>query len=86
MLDRDGYPPGVPCWVDMAPPDPRAAVAFYRDLFGWQFEDRTPAGSDRLNLVAQVGGRDIWMAFYTDSEGNTFALTSEHPTEPRVAS
>jgi predicted enzyme related to lactoylglutathione lyase len=59
MLDRDGYPPGVPCWVDLAPPDPEAAVAFYRDLFGWQFEDRTPAGSDRLYLVAQVGGRAI---------------------------
>lgn len=29
--------------------------------------------------IATVGGRDIWMAFYTDSEGNTFALTSEHP-------
>lgn len=31
-------------------------------------------------MIAQVGGRDVWMAFYTDSEGNTFALTSEHPT------
>jgi uncharacterized protein len=59
MLDRDGYPPGVPCWVDLAPPDPGAAVAFYRDLFGWQFEDRTPAGSDRLYLVAQVAGRAV---------------------------
>ena len=32
--------------------------------------------------IATVGGRDIWMAFYTDSEGNTFALTSEHPATP----
>ncbi len=59
MLDRDGYPPGVPCWVDTAPPDPHAAVAFYRDLLGWQFEDRTAAGSDRLYLVAQIRGRDV---------------------------
>ena len=29
--------------------------------------------------IATVGGRDIWMAFYSDSEGNTFALMSEHP-------
>lgn len=29
--------------------------------------------------IATVGGRDIWMSFYADSEGNTFALTSEHP-------
>jgi predicted enzyme related to lactoylglutathione lyase len=32
MLDRNGYPPGVPCWVDTAPPDPEAAVAFYQNL------------------------------------------------------
>ncbi len=27
MLGRDGYLPGVPCWVDTAQPDPQAAVA-----------------------------------------------------------
>lgn len=31
------------------------------------------------HMIAQVGGREIWMGFYRDSEGNTFALTSEHP-------
>jgi uncharacterized protein len=59
MLDRDGYPPGVPCWVDTTPPDPQATVAFYSQLFGWQFEDRTPAGSDDLYLIAQIRGRAV---------------------------
>jgi predicted enzyme related to lactoylglutathione lyase len=59
MLDRDGYPPGVPCWVDTTPPDPHAAVAFYGPLFGWEFEDRTPTGSDDLSLVAQIRGRAV---------------------------
>ena len=35
MLERDGYPPGVPCWVDTSQPNPGAAVAFYRGVFGW---------------------------------------------------
>lgn len=29
--------------------------------------------------IATVAGREVWMAFYADSEGNTFALTSEYP-------
>lgn len=47
MLERDGYPHGVPCWVDTRQPDPEAAVAFYGDLFGWTFEERTPTASQR---------------------------------------
>ena len=35
MPERDGYIPGVPCWVDVSEPDPEAAVDFYGGLFGW---------------------------------------------------
>ena len=59
MLERDGYPPGVPCWVDTRQPDPDAAAAFYGGLFGWEFEDRSPAGSSERYLVAQLRGRDV---------------------------
>ena len=38
MPERDGYIPGVPCWVDTSQPDPGAALAFYGGLFGWEFE------------------------------------------------
>jgi uncharacterized protein len=37
--ERDGYIPGVPCWVDASGPDPEAAVDFYGGLFGWEFDD-----------------------------------------------
>ncbi|MBA3891214.1 MAG: VOC family protein [Gemmatimonadaceae bacterium] len=37
------------------------------------------------HLIATFGGREIWMAFYADSEGNTFALTSEHATTAGTA-
>ena len=64
MLERDGYPAGVPCWIDVLQPDVTATMAFYGELFGWEFEVRTPHGApsayaharkDGL-LVAGVGG------------------------------
>jgi predicted enzyme related to lactoylglutathione lyase len=59
VLERDGYPAGVPCWVDTAQPDPEAAVGFYAGLFGWEFEERTPPGSPQRYFVAQLRGRDV---------------------------
>jgi predicted enzyme related to lactoylglutathione lyase len=59
LLERDGYPPGVPCWVDTGQPDPEAAVSFYAGLFGWEFEDRMPAESPGRYFVAQLRGRDV---------------------------
>ena len=45
MPERDGYIPGVPCWIDTSQPDPKAALPFYGGLFGWEFEDVMPEGS-----------------------------------------
>ena len=47
MSDEDRYIPGVPCWIDTNQPDPEAAVAFYSDLFGWEFEDVDASRSRR---------------------------------------
>lgn len=59
MIDHDGYPAGVPCWVDTEQPDPRAAADFYTGLFGWEFEEWTPAGAPGTYLVGRLGGRDV---------------------------
>jgi predicted enzyme related to lactoylglutathione lyase len=59
VLERDGYPPGVPCWVDTGQPDPEAAVAFYGALFGWTFEDRMPPDAGGRYLVAKLRGLDV---------------------------
>jgi uncharacterized protein len=48
LLDG-GPPPGAPCWIVTAPPDPAAARAFYGGLFGWRF-----AGD-----IATLGGRAV---------------------------
>jgi predicted enzyme related to lactoylglutathione lyase len=59
MLERDGYLPGVPCWVDTSQPDPAAAVAFYGGLFGWDFEDAMPPGSAGTYFIARLRGGDV---------------------------
>jgi predicted enzyme related to lactoylglutathione lyase len=59
MPDRNGYIPGVPCWVDTSQPDPEAAADFYRGLFGWEFEDVMPPGSEGKYFIARLRGGDV---------------------------
>jgi predicted enzyme related to lactoylglutathione lyase len=59
MPERDGYLPGVPCWVDTSQPDPKAAVDFYRGLFGWDFEDVMPPGTPGSYFMARLHGGDV---------------------------
>ncbi len=56
MPELDRYIPGVPCWVDTSQPDPEAAVAFYGELFGWEFVDALPPGSEAKYSIAQIRG------------------------------
>jgi uncharacterized protein len=58
MPDRDGYPAGVPCWVDTTQPDPDSAAKFYGGLFGWELEDVMPPDSEVKYLMARIRGRD----------------------------
>jgi len=57
--ERDGYIPGVPCWVDTSQPDPEAAIDFYGGLFGWDLEDTMPPGSDGRYFIARLRGGDV---------------------------
>ena len=59
MPERDGYIPGVPCWVDTSQPDPEAAVDFYSCLFGWEFESVMPPGSESKYFIARLHGGDV---------------------------
>jgi predicted enzyme related to lactoylglutathione lyase len=59
MPERDGYIPGVPCWVDTSQPDPEAALDFYRGLFGWEFEDVMPPGSQGKYFIARLHGGEV---------------------------
>ena len=59
MPERDGYIPGVPCWVDTSQPDPEAAVDFYAGLFGWTFENVMPPGSGGKYFIARLHGGTV---------------------------
>jgi uncharacterized protein len=61
MSERDNYPPGVPCWVQILAPDPKAAIDFYGRLFGWKFMGPGPMVSNPRGqyYVAQVRGREV---------------------------
>ena len=57
MPERDGFPAGVPAWVDSSQPDAGSAIAFYGGLFGWQFDER--GGSEGRYSVATLDGKSV---------------------------
>ncbi len=59
MPERDGYIPGVPCWVDTSQPHPDAAAEFYGGLFDWELEDVMPPGSEAKYFMARIRGGDV---------------------------
>ncbi|MDE3131620.1 MAG: VOC family protein [Acidobacteriota bacterium] len=59
MSERDGYIPGVPCWIDTTQPDPDAAAVFYGGLFGWELEDAMPPDAPGKYLMARIRGGDV---------------------------
>jgi methylmalonyl-CoA/ethylmalonyl-CoA epimerase len=63
--------PGSVVYFDV--PDIRASWADLRAR-GVAFEGEP-------HLVADLGSRELWMAFFKDTEGNTLALMSEVPKE-----
>jgi uncharacterized protein len=54
MSERDGFEPGVPCWIASVHPDPEKAVDFYTQLFGWEAPDAPGRYS-----VCTLRGRDV---------------------------
>jgi hypothetical protein len=61
MVERNDYPPGVPCWVDTLQPDVDGAMRFYGDLMGWTFEGpgEMPDVPSGRYYVARLRGRDV---------------------------
>jgi predicted enzyme related to lactoylglutathione lyase len=87
MPERDGYIPGVPCWVDASEPDPEAAVDFYGGLFGWEFEDVMPPSSEGRYFIARCEARG-WSVFDTSGDlrrGDVAAIRSIPEAAPPTA-
>jgi uncharacterized protein len=68
---REGYPDGVPCFIDASQRDIDAAQRFYGGLFGWEFEERMPGqywmarldGLDVAGMAAQPGDEPSWNTY-----------------------
>src|SRR3954453_5595102 len=56
MPERDGYIPGVPCWLDTTQPDPEAALDFYSGLFGWELEGVMPRVWEGKYFIGRLRG------------------------------
>ena len=73
MIKRDGYMPGVPCWIDTSQPDPAAAAEFYGALFGWEVAEipgaagyRTIANGGRSNggIFPMDDRQAAWLPYF----------------------
>jgi predicted enzyme related to lactoylglutathione lyase len=73
MSERDGYAPGVPCWVANVHPDPEQAASFYTQLFGWEAENLMPPDSPGKYFLCRLRGRAV------------AAVVSEHGAPPPPA-
>jgi uncharacterized protein len=56
---RDGYEPGVPCWVTAVHPDAERAAGFYAELFGWEMENLMPADHPGDYYLCRLNGREV---------------------------
>ena len=71
MSEQERFVPGVPNWVDLTTPDPRAAQEFYGGLFGWTFA----APGDGSYLLAQLEGGAVGGLLQGERSGwNSYVL------------
>jgi len=59
VSERDGYQPGVPCWISSRHPDAEGAARFYARLFGWKVDKISPPGMSSSLFICKLGGRDV---------------------------
>jgi predicted enzyme related to lactoylglutathione lyase len=59
MSERDGYQPGIPCWISSRHPDAEGAARFYAQLFGWKVDKIRPPGMSSSLFICKLRGRDV---------------------------
>ncbi len=56
MPEVTQHAPGTPSYIDLSTTDPRAAQAFYAELFGWEY-DEEPTDIGTTYITARLGGK-----------------------------
>ncbi len=67
MADYTSHAPGTFCWPELSTTDQKAAVSFYRALFGWDVND-TPLGPDEVYSTFQLRGKSVGAAYNQQPE------------------
>jgi hypothetical protein len=58
MSEREGFQPGVPCWVETWQDDGDAAMDYYGRIFGWEGGE-TSSVDDGTFRICKLRGRDV---------------------------
>jgi predicted enzyme related to lactoylglutathione lyase len=59
MSERDGFAPGVPCWVAAVEFEPDSAAAFYGRLFGWDTTNLMDEDEPGDYYLCELRGRRV---------------------------
>jgi uncharacterized protein len=80
---------GSPCWLDLGAPDIDAATAFYRAVFGWEYQSFGPdAGGygafrkdgqavGAIGPLSEEGARSAWMVYFRTDDAAATARAAE---------
>ena len=71
MAEFSSHAPGAFSWVELATTDPKAAVTFYRDLFGWDIVEHD-IGPNGVYTIFTMRGKDV------------AAAAGQHPEERQL--
>jgi predicted enzyme related to lactoylglutathione lyase len=66
-------PPGSFCWPELATTDQKAAVTFYRTLFGWDANEQ-PMGPAETYSIFQLRGKDVAAAYTLRDQERQFGV------------
>jgi predicted enzyme related to lactoylglutathione lyase len=59
MSTREGYEPGVPCWVSTVQFDADQAVDFYTELLGWEATNLMPPDAEAKYFLCTLDGKRV---------------------------
>jgi uncharacterized protein len=62
MAEVTSHPPGTFSWPELATTDQKAAVSFYKELFGWDVNDQ-PMGPGETYSMFQLRGKETGAAY-----------------------
>ena len=88
MGERDGYPAGTPCWVDVSTTDLEGTTTFYTGLLGWEAskDERSEAGGYTMfrirgkevaaaSPVSQGEAPTVWSTYIASDDVDATAAT-----------